>query len=848
MTSEQRPPWAWTGTRTVRLAYESTIASSKKTGSAWKKIRARLVDSDDNPAEHVTATGEFYDASVGMRFTCTASIKRDTFRNTTTWILDCTHIQGEALTEKQAMCRLIQGFHTKLTDGRAQLLYQRYGDRAVAALAHPETHVEAFQHIDIDPGSRSARVIRNRATEALPKVTSILLMNQAEIPPNLQTRIMKHAGTDVYRFVQEYPYALHRTLQQMTFEQDDALFGLVHTDQDTLFHPARIVAGITHVLQKQAQDGHCYNELPRITRSVETLLGIKQVQDHYKRAQQHPTFHELLILDDQNRIWLRQEHDREQQIVERILQLIQTTPYTKQRVDDAMNTVIRLRTFEAKRRPSDAQINAVQTALTHGVTVISGSAGTGKTTLVDVLVATVSELGDYPVYLAAPTNRAALRLSQITNHKATTIHKLVGSGINDIPTYTREKPLPVGIYVIDEAAMPNMAAIWMLLEAIPNGSAVVFIGDPSQLQPIGAGNVLRDLISAITVISEQQACPIGYVTFGRDDVFRSDNSNLIDFWYAVRSPQTRQGGIIEEKPEKHISNRVQIRALNTSQDIEDYVEATVQQFTQKIEANPQGTSLTYARIRRSIRLPPIIAQQYRGSAGVIALNKRIQRIVNPGDPRLKEFTKGTYTFREGDICVWENDSEEDTSELVRMRRLHGMENADDDVEVATGQILAITGIYPDVITVDVITEQETEEPVSCEVPRTDWKAALGYALTCNKAQGSEWPHVFVVLNKRDIPRRAWVYTAVTRARKAVMVLGHTKYLFLTDKTTHRTGLAHALTTAVLDPDQFRRSQKTIHRRREKFNAEEGTVEAPHAHEQPEQTMTIDEFFQSLDVQ
>jgi exodeoxyribonuclease V alpha subunit len=384
--------------------------------------------------------------------------------------------------------------------------------------------------------------------------------------------------------------------------------------------------------------------------------------------------------------------------------------------------------FSVLDRSSQIQLTtqqklAIQTALTEKVSVLTGGPGTGKSTITGSIIQLLRER-HASVLLAAPTGRAAKRLSETTGIQAKTIHRLLEFKPSERVNFARdrENPLDADLIIIDETSMVDILLMNHLLNAVEAGSHILFVGDMDQLPSVGAGNVLRDLI-------ESNVIPV----IRLDTIFRQAEDSYI----IVNAHRINNG----EMP-------------SFSKEATDFF-----LFPEKdaIKAADWVVDLASERVQNKFGFDPIrdiqvLTPMHRGACGVTELNERLQNTLNPEDPRKAEVRHGSRTFREGD-------------RVMQIRN-------DYDRQIFNGDQGMISSIDTEN---HIVMINFDERLVPCETVQLE-ELVHAYAISIHKSQGSEFPVVIIPLLMQHymMLQRNLLYTAVTRARKLVVMVGDKK--------------------------------------------------------------------------
>jgi len=368
---------------------------------------------------------------------------------------------------------------------------------------------------------------------------------------------------------------------------------------------------------------------------------------------------------------------------------------------------------------------AVRLALTEKVAVLTGGPGCGKSFTVRSIV-TFAAARNARIVLAAPTGRAAKRLTELTGHEAVTVHRLLELRPGGDAAYDKDRPLDADLVVVDEASMLDLLLANKLAKAVPLGAHLLLVGDVDQLPSVGAGEVLRDVLAADT--------PLPQVRLTR--IFR----------------QAARSGVVTNAHRINAGDYPQVRGLSdfflfTAEDAEQAAALTVDVVTRRI---PARFGLDP---RRDVQ---VLALMHRGPAGAAALNTVLQQALTPGRPDLPERRFGGRVFRVGD--------------KVSQVRNNYDKGANGVFNGAQGVVTAV-----DVDEQQLTVRTDEEEDIDYEFGELD-ELTHAYAVTVHRAQGSEYPCVVIPITTSSwmMLQRNLLYTAVTRAKKLVVLVGSTK--------------------------------------------------------------------------
>jgi len=469
----------------------------------------------------------------------------------------------------------------------------------------------------------------------------------------------------------------------------------------------RIEEGILYLLEL-ASNEHAHMYLPQamLEKTIQQFLKIEFEPSSYLDTMENE---QKIVRDLKDRIYSEENHRLEKLLAENLYRLSKGTP-----VISTSSSSIKKDDFNY----SDDQLDAIKMPFDHQVSVISGPAGTGKTTIISKIIKEFKRL-KYDIQLCAPTGRAAKRMMEVTGLNAKTVHHILGfNSETKLPSYNRSSPLGKTCYIVDEASMLDIKIASYLVDAIPDGSKLIIIGDEHQLPSIGPGTVLKDLL-------ECELFPVKRL----NQVFRqSEGSYLLDYATKIRNGESLDVKSLPKKCDfKHFN-------LSKTNQIKEGIRKLVTGFVQK------GLYDIFDDLQ-------IISPIHKGPIGVKELNSMIQDIINPNAKT--ELVYGSKVFRTGDKVI----------QLVN----------NPDKNVYNGDIGKIESISKKGKSIIVNYSGERMEYISEEIFELD----LAYALTVHKVQGGEYPFVIMPFHSsfgtRMINRKLF-YTAATRAKKQFVLL------------------------------------------------------------------------------
>jgi len=550
-----------------------------------------------------------------------------------------------------------------------------------------------------------------RASSRLRDLT--LLLEENGLGARYAARIHDKYGESALTVIREDPYRLARDIWGIGFVRADALARSLGIDAED---PDRLEAGLVHALRRSADLGDVFIPAEELVRAAQELLAVDTlpVERGLEAAVESGR-----VLREDDRIYTLGLHRAETDAAARLLAMLAEgggdLPFDEGELGRLQ------RSLSVELAPD--QVEAVRLAHDRHVLVITGGPGTGKTTLTRFLLDLFSGL-DLRLVLAAPTGRAARRLSETARRDASTLHRLLGFDPST-GDFARDEsdPIEADVVLIDEASMVDQRLFASLLRALPEGARLVLVGDADQLPSVGAGEVLRDLIRS-GVVPTARLTRI-FRQGERSGIVGNAHRILAGDWPETVAPG--QGDFVFVERDHPAEVAEEIRRL-------------VREFL------PQEEGVD------PLRDVQVLVPMYKGEAGAEALNRALQDDLNR---RGREVKLGPRRFREGDRVI---QLRNDYSRNVFNGEIGQVEAVTDD-----GRSLAVR--FDSLV----------------EVPASDWDhLALAYAITVHKSQGSEYDWVVVPLSTQHaiLLERPLFYTAVTRARKGVILVGSRRALSL----------------------------------------------------------------------
>jgi exodeoxyribonuclease V alpha subunit len=551
----------------------------------------------------------------------------------------------------------------------------------------------------------------------------------------LSLRIYRAFGAETVARVKENPYCLAEEVYGVGFVLADRIAATLGISGD---FPLRVQAGLLHVLRKFSDDGHCYVPLTPLKANAAALLAVEE--DTVEPAIEKLAAEGKLVVeeggdDEDSRVYPRELYDAERRVAAAIRRLLSSPSGLKVkefkglRVGEQKKSVVNPLTLQpfnpATFLLEPEQREAIAQALKQKCLVITGGPGTGKTTLLIALLK-IFRQSEVTFALAAPTGRAAKRMAELSGEEAKTIHRLLEFNPHE-SGFQRDENNPVGahVIVIDEASMLDLPLMDHLLRAIAPESHLVLVGDVDQLPSVGPGSVLRDLIDSGTV-------PV--VVLRR--IFRQAGESLI----VQNAHRILHGEFLLLEPERGKRDFVFV-----PREREEDALSVIQELVKE-------------RIPRLLGAQDvqILSPMHRGLLGTVNLNRELQRLLNPEG---KSIERGGTIFRHGD-------------RVMQLRNNY-------DKGIFNGDLGRIVRLDTEEGELDVDFDGKT---VSYDIEDLD-EINLAYAMSVHKSQGSEYPAVVIALHTSHFPmlHRSILYTAVTRGKELVVLVGSKKALAMAIK-------------------------------------------------------------------
>ncbi|MBP3489142.1 MAG: ATP-dependent RecD-like DNA helicase [Roseburia sp.] len=581
---------------------------------------------------------------------------------------------------------------------------------------------------------RKAMEIADQVNEKRDLRQAMIFLQQYGITMNLAVKVYQAYGQEVYGIIKENPYRLADDIEGVGFRTADEIAARVGIRMDSDF---RVRSGILYVLLQASGEGHTYLPEGELTARTKQLLEVdeEQIEKQY------------MDLAIERKIIMKQSENGQTQIYAASFYYMEANTATMLKQLNVNYDVPdieieqRIRSIEKQTGMvlDEHQVTAVKEAVRNGLLIITGGPGTGKTTTINTIIK-YFELEGMDIFLAAPTGRAAKRMSETTGFEARTVHRMLelNGGMEGNAGFERneQNPLETDVVIVDEMSMVDITLMHSLLKAVAVGTRLILVGDVNQLPSVGPGSVLRDII-------QSHECNVVMLT----KIFRQASTSDI----IVNAHKINQG------EEVTLDNKSMDFFFLKRYDADVIINVMLQLVKQKL---PKFVDATPYDIQ-------ILTPMRKGLLGVERLNGILQQYLNPPSPQKREKEHGDAIFREGDKIMQTRNNYQLEWEI---RTKFGL-----SVDKGTGVFNGDMGIVREINDFAETMTVEFDEGRMVEYPyKLLDELELAYAITIHKSQGSEYPAVVIPLlsGPAMLMNRNLLYTAVTRARKCVTLVGN----------------------------------------------------------------------------
>lgn len=606
----------------------------------------------------------------------------------------------------------------------ASVLTDKFGDGTLDII---ENHPEELERVrGIGPSKARAISKDFKRRTGLRRLMEFLV--QVGLRPVLAARLYKVYGDNSIEIVKENPYVLTADIIGADFFEADKLALNLGFEGDA---NERVEAAVLFELRYNSTNGHTFIPRDKLIAATDQLIscGTDAVSAALEMLSESG-YIVIQPLAGLEACYLADMHAAECLVSDRIRELAAIPLYYKGNLDKLISAVEKEQCIEY----AQLQRKAVELAATSRVMVLTGGPGTGKTTCLRGIAALYDRLG-YRVSLAAPTGRAAKRMSELIGDEAQTVHRLLGASMDDETGITMfdknaDDPLDCDAVILDETSMVDIKLMCALLDAMPAGCRLVMVGDADQLPPVGPGNVFSEVIRSGIV-----------PTVRLTEIFRQAQESMI-----VKNAHSINEGVVDALSQNG-SDYFFLRRPNAARTADTVVEL----FSSRL---PKNMGIDPGKIQ-------VLSPTRKRDAGTENLNRVLQAALNPADPKKQEIAYGSWIFREGDRVmqiknnydiVWKRSADNSLGTGVFNGDMGIILSVDKQRELVTVDFDGRVSDYP----FEMLGEMEP-----------------AWAVTVHKSQGSEYKAVILAVS--DVPRtlmtRSLLYTAVTRARDLLVIVG-----------------------------------------------------------------------------
>jgi len=614
----------------------------------------------------------------------------------------------------------------------AERIVAHLGEGAISKILN---HPESLSEVPKLPEDKALQIAETLlAHEGLEKV--LIALSDYGFGTQLSTKIYQTYGNEAIDVIETNPYQLVQDVEGIGFQRADELGGRLGLVGD---HPERIQAGYLYWLNEKAMnEGHVYMPFEETLTGIQELLTMgkaEKVETQSIEKEIHTLEEEGILIVEEEHVYLPSLYFAEKGIVTSIKKLSEQTDFESEFSESEFLEVLGGLEERSNIQYAASQKEAIQKAIQSPLLLLTGGPGTGKTTVIKGIVEVFAELhglslnekdynqdNPYPFILAAPTGRAAKRMSESTGLPAVTIHRLLGWRGGSGFDHDEEQPLEGSLLIIDEMSMVDLWLANQLFKSLPVPMQVVVVGDEDQLPSVGPGQVLNDFLRSNMI-----------PTVRLTDIYRqSEGSSIIELAHEIKKGQLPTDFIKPTEDRRFFS-------CHQSQIVE---------VVSKVYKNAVKKGYTAMDIQ-------VLVPIYRGNAGIDIMNQTLQELLNPESEQKRTLMFGDNLYRTGDKVL----------QLVNNPE-QGIFNGD------IGEIVAI-------FKAKETTEKEDQLVVSFDgkeivfLKRDLNQITLAYCCSIHKSQGSEFPIVILPIVKgyHRMLRRNLIYTAVTRSKSFLILCG-----------------------------------------------------------------------------
>ena len=623
----------------------------------------------------------------------------------------------------------------------AKRIVSKFGDDTFRIIEEEPERLSEIKGIS----EKKAMDIALQMAEKREMRNAMIFLQQFGISDNLAVKIYNTYGERIYKVIKENPYQLSDDIAGVGFKTADEIAGKVGIQIDSDY---RIKSGIYYALLQSSLDGNTFLPMDELIRRTIDVLSTRpdyEINEETVRTQIYNlTVDKKLIIKNDNEVYASTYYYEEQGCAAMLYNLCISEKVSEAEKENYKKQIIEM---EAARNIEldDLQLDAVIQSITNGIVIITGGPGTGKTTTINTIIGYYARMG-LDIMLAAPTGRAAKRMTEATGYEAKTIHRLleVSGQVDDDEKgrssgvhfeKNRDNPLETDAIIIDEMSMVDIHLFYALLKALVPGVHLILVGDSSQLPSVGPGQVLKDLMDSGK-----------FSTIYLKNIFRqAEESDIVMNAHRIHDGQAP---VLDNKSKDFFF----LERNDPNVIYKHMVQLIRDKLPSYVDAGPFDIQ--------------VLTPMKKGALGAQQLNLILQEYLNPPEEGKKEHAYGDHVFREGDKVMQIRNNYQATWEIVGKYNIA----VDSGMGVFNGDMGVIKEINE--YSQDMIVEFDEKKRVRYPFADLD-ELELSYAITIHKSQGSEYPAVIMPLlgGPRMLLNRNLLYTAVTRAKNTVCILG-----------------------------------------------------------------------------
>lgn len=690
-----------------------------------------VLDTTDEDGGELVVVGSFPYIEVGMmyEFTGNYSTHKSYGEQFSAISASAELPKGESEIERYLASGAIKGIGKK----RAKIIVEAFGENTLEIISNDPEKLATIPGI----GKKRAEEICEDY-QGKQGITEIgIFLQKYDMSPVYALKLFRKYGVSAVEVLKNRPYECLSSIGGIAFKKIDD-FALALGIEKNDFE--RIKSGVVHILNRWASEGHTY--IPKNELLNKAALLLELTSEEIEQELTEMVFSgkiKIELINGAETVFLWRYYEAEQSVCKKLLTLSRANISP---LNTDIEQIISILQNDRGIKLSENQKNAVKTSVESGVSIVTGGPGTGKTTILEMIIGVLEAAGQ-KVMIAAPTGRAAKRITEATGYSALTIHRMLEYYYSEESGTMRfgknsDEPLETDAVIIDEASMIDIILMQALMDAVSSGTRMIFVGDADQLPPVGAGNVLSDMLFSEILHSVMLT-----------EIFRQAKESMI----VVNAHRINKG----EYP--YYNEKDKDFFLLESSNEKDIVNKIKELCVRRLPA--------YYRNCCPLKDIQVITPTRKGVLGSVLLNTQLQSVLNPKSKEKREYLYMDRVFREGD-------------RVMQMRNNYNQEWKKPD-EAYEGQ-----GVFNgEVGYIKYIDTQESVITVEFDDGKlSDYDALqleeleLAYALTVHKSQGSEFP--IVVIPSSWFPpllaTRNLLYTAVTRGRQVVVIVGSKKHI------------------------------------------------------------------------